>query len=158
MAHSLINESVKWRIHMCKTAKLIHICGMLHSSMWEDSFRNKKWLIRMTEWSHSHVWKSSSRSHPRYFSLIYVRGHIYTCKMTFSHVGNDAFSHMCGKDKLIDNCDIFHWSTWEDSFIRVKWLIRMSEMTRFHTCVERLNSFTSVVCFIDQRERTHLYV
>ena len=89
---------------------------------------------------------------------------IHLCERTHLEIWNDSFAwlndriHMCGKAQVVRIRGISHWSTWEDIFIRVKWLFRMLEMTRFHTCVERLNSLTIVTSFIGLRERTHLYV
>ena len=60
---------VTWPIHMCDMISscvwhdsficvtwLIHMCDMAHSCMWNDSFICVKWLIHMCDMTHSYVW------------------------------------------------------------------------------------------------------
>jgi len=152
-------------MHVLGTVALSVVCDMTHSYVSHDSFTCVTWLIYTCDMTHSSEWCAINACtwhcgaicsvwHDAFICvtwLIHVRDMIHSCAWHDSFMSGAVCSvcydlFMCFRF----SCDMTHSRVWHDWFIRVTWLIQVSDARYLHV----LGTVAlSVVC-----DMTHLCV
>jgi len=138
---------------------LVHLCDMIRSFMWHDSFIYVTWFFHLCDMIRSFMWHDSFMCMICVICVMCVM-----CDMTHSCVlriwiHSYAYTRWCCMTMLL--CGETHLYVWHDSFICVTWLNQMHNMTCsyvWHHSYVWHASFICVTWLIHMRDINYLYV